>query len=428
MTPQDPLEGGLAEPTELEPDQGTLALALPGPAATRADWEKAAAGVLRKAGRLREGDPDDAVWAALTRATLDGVGVSPLGTPDLTDATGDHARPTVAGRPRRPRRAARLRRRAAERRGPRGPRRRGLLAVAARRAGHRPRRRPRRRPPRPRRGRRWTRPPSPWPSPSASSPTWATPRRQPAPTWVLPPTRPTTTWWPSRGWPSTPASSGSWSTPPPSTTGAPPTPRSSAGRSSPPRGSCASSRRAASTSSGPPAWSSSATPRPTTSSRPSPSCGRPGCSGRGSWRSAGQRPADQRQHAVTSRPMMSAYDPWVNMLRTTVAAFAATVGGADAVTVQPFDRPLGRPDAFGRRIARNQMALLIDESHVGRRRPTPPAAPGRSSGSPTTSPSRGLGGSCRPSRRGASLDEAGRRDRRERDEQSRHRAVARSPA
>ena len=63
--------------------------------------------------------------------------------------------------------------------------------------------------------------------------------------------------------------------------------------------------------------------------------------------------------------MMSKYDPWVNMLRTTVAAFAATVGGADAVTVQPFDRPLGRPDAFGRRVARNQMALLVDESHVG---------------------------------------------------------------
>jgi methylmalonyl-CoA mutase len=73
----------------------------------------------------------------------------------------------------------------------------------------------------------------------------------------------------------------------------------------------------------------------------------------------------QRQHALTSRPMMSRYDPWVNMLRTTVAAFSATVGGSDAVTVQPFDRPLGRPDAFGRRVARNQMALLLQESHVG---------------------------------------------------------------
>ena len=73
---------------------------------------------------------------------------------------------------------------------------------------------------------------------------------------------------------------------------------------------------------------------------------------------------EQHQHAVTSRPMMSKYDPWVNMLRTTVAAFAAGVGGADAVTVLPFDSPLGTPDAFGRRIARNTSHLLIDESHV----------------------------------------------------------------
>ena len=48
-------------------------------------------------------------------------------------------------------------------------------------------------------------------------------------------------------------------------------------------------------------------------------------------------------HAVTSRPMMTKYDPWVNMLRTCVAAFAAGVGGADAVTVLPFDARLGLP-------------------------------------------------------------------------------------
>jgi methylmalonyl-CoA mutase len=75
-------------------------------------------------------------------------------------------------------------------------------------------------------------------------------------------------------------------------------------------------------------------------------------------------PSRQRQHVVTSRPMLSAYDPWVNMLRTTVAAFAAGAGGADAVTVVPFDSPLGEPDAFGRRIARNVSSLLISESHV----------------------------------------------------------------
>jgi methylmalonyl-CoA mutase len=74
----------------------------------------------------------------------------------------------------------------------------------------------------------------------------------------------------------------------------------------------------------------------------------------------------QRQHAVTSRPMMGKYDPWVNLLRTTVGAFAAGVGGAEAVTVLPFDSPLGVPDAFGRRIARNTSSLLISESHVAK--------------------------------------------------------------
>lgn len=69
-------------------------------------------------------------------------------------------------------------------------------------------------------------------------------------------------------------------------------------------------------------------------------------------------------HAVTSMPMTTRYDPWVNLLRTTVAAFAAGVGGADAITVLPFDVRLGVPDAFGRRMARNISALLIEESHV----------------------------------------------------------------
>jgi methylmalonyl-CoA mutase len=73
---------------------------------------------------------------------------------------------------------------------------------------------------------------------------------------------------------------------------------------------------------------------------------------------------EQRQHAATSRPMLSKYDPYVNMLRGTVAAFAAGVGGADAVTVLPFDSALGLPSAFGRRIARNVNHLLVDESHV----------------------------------------------------------------
>ncbi|WGL51715.1 methylmalonyl-CoA mutase family protein [Nocardioides sp. BP30] len=79
---------------------------------------------------------------------------------------------------------------------------------------------------------------------------------------------------------------------------------------------------------------------------------------------SGEQPGAMRIHACTSRPMLSKYDPYVNMLRGTVAAFAAGVGGADAVTVLPFDSANGRPEGFGRRIARNVNHLLIDESHV----------------------------------------------------------------
>ncbi|WP_224274224.1 methylmalonyl-CoA mutase subunit beta, partial [Streptomyces sp. LS1784] len=81
---------------------------------------------------------------------------------------------------------------------------------------------------------------------------------------------------------------------------------------------------------------------------------------------AGAAASAQRQHAVTSRVMMTARDPWVNMLRTTVACLAAGVGGADAVTVLPFDSALGLPDAFARRIARNTQAILLEESHLAR--------------------------------------------------------------
>ncbi|MFV8052233.1 methylmalonyl-CoA mutase small subunit [Mycobacterium sp. 48b] len=77
-----------------------------------------------------------------------------------------------------------------------------------------------------------------------------------------------------------------------------------------------------------------------------------------------------RIHAVTSLPMMTQRDPWVNMLRTTLAAFAAGVGGADTVQVHPFDAAIpagldGTSTSFARRIARNTQLLLLEESHIG---------------------------------------------------------------
>nr|WP_305143299.1 methylmalonyl-CoA mutase family protein [Streptomyces microflavus] len=69
---------------------------------------------------------------------------------------------------------------------------------------------------------------------------------------------------------------------------------------------------------------------------------------------------------MTSPVMMTRRDPWVNMLRTTLATLGAGVGGADSVTVLPFDHALGLPDAFARRIARNTSTILMEESHLAR--------------------------------------------------------------
>ena len=76
-------------------------------------------------------------------------------------------------------------------------------------------------------------------------------------------------------------------------------------------------------------------------------------------------------HAETSLPMMTQRDPWVNMLRTTLAAFGAGVGDADTVLVFPFDVAIaggfpGMATSFARRMARNIQLLLLEESHVGR--------------------------------------------------------------
>jgi methylmalonyl-CoA mutase len=72
----------------------------------------------------------------------------------------------------------------------------------------------------------------------------------------------------------------------------------------------------------------------------------------------------QLQHAVTSSAMLTKRDPWVNLLRGTVACFAAAVGGADAITVQSFDAAIGLPEAFARRIARNTGSILAEECRL----------------------------------------------------------------
>lgn len=78
----------------------------------------------------------------------------------------------------------------------------------------------------------------------------------------------------------------------------------------------------------------------------------------------GLEPHEARVHACTSSVSLTRLDPWGNMLRATAQCFAAAVGGADAITVLPFDWLVGIPDETGLRIAANVHNVLDEESHI----------------------------------------------------------------
>ncbi len=73
-----------------------------------------------------------------------------------------------------------------------------------------------------------------------------------------------------------------------------------------------------------------------------------------------------RLELKTASRMLTRRDPYVNMLRTTAACFAAAIGGAATVTVLPFDGAWGEGGRVGRRIARNIHHILMEESHLHR--------------------------------------------------------------
>jgi methylmalonyl-CoA mutase len=73
-----------------------------------------------------------------------------------------------------------------------------------------------------------------------------------------------------------------------------------------------------------------------------------------------------RIHSTSSEWNMTLYDPHVNMLRGTTEAMSAILGGADLVTVLPFDYPYGDTSAFSDRIARNVQIILRDEAYFDR--------------------------------------------------------------
>ncbi|WP_309084120.1 methylmalonyl-CoA mutase family protein [Chelativorans sp.] len=75
-------------------------------------------------------------------------------------------------------------------------------------------------------------------------------------------------------------------------------------------------------------------------------------------------PSPATVHAETSYRMMTARDPETNILRTTIAAFAAACGGADSISVLPHTITHGLPDGFARRLARNAQLILAGESRL----------------------------------------------------------------
>jgi methylmalonyl-CoA mutase len=76
--------------------------------------------------------------------------------------------------------------------------------------------------------------------------------------------------------------------------------------------------------------------------------------------------ARARIAARTSRWNKTVYDPQVNILRGTTEAMAAVLGGADSLTVAPFDACFKAPDEASRRLARNTQLLLKHEACLGR--------------------------------------------------------------
>jgi methylmalonyl-CoA mutase len=70
--------------------------------------------------------------------------------------------------------------------------------------------------------------------------------------------------------------------------------------------------------------------------------------------------------AETAWRMLTQRDPHVNMLRATMATFAAGLAGATVVTVLPHTLALGLPDALARRVARNTQLILLEESNLAK--------------------------------------------------------------
>ena len=73
-----------------------------------------------------------------------------------------------------------------------------------------------------------------------------------------------------------------------------------------------------------------------------------------------------RIRARSSRRVATTLDPQLGVLRGTAAAFAAVAGGAELVTLAPYDELCRAPDPHAERLARTTQLVLREEAALGR--------------------------------------------------------------
>ncbi len=71
-----------------------------------------------------------------------------------------------------------------------------------------------------------------------------------------------------------------------------------------------------------------------------------------------------RTHCQTSGWSLSAQDPYNNIVRTTIEAMAAVLGGTQSLHTNSFDEALGLPTEQSARVARNTQLIIAEESHI----------------------------------------------------------------
>ena len=77
-------------------------------------------------------------------------------------------------------------------------------------------------------------------------------------------------------------------------------------------------------------------------------------------------PVRIRLQARMSRRALCVADIWTNLLRGTMSALAGLLGGASAVGVEALDAAVGLPGPTGRRLARNTVTIVREETGLGR--------------------------------------------------------------